>query len=87
MPYFDYEAYGRDVRINESGCFVEGGYLTKTDVPFREQYHSPKDIPPEHRVFAYPKLTIRERLAAYSDVCDRAEKPGKAAPEQGHDGR
>lgn len=88
LPYFDYEAYGRDVRLNENGCFVEGGYLTKTNVQFQEQYHGPKDIPPEHRVFAYPKLTILEKMAAYKEVSGR-EAPDniRPAPEQGHDDR
>ena len=25
--YFDYEAYGRDMRINEDGSFVKGGFF------------------------------------------------------------
>lgn len=69
--YFDYEAYGRDVRLNENGCFVEGGYLTRNSSGFVPQYAGPEEIPPEHRVFAYPKLNIRERLAACKEVADR----------------
>lgn len=70
--YFDFEAYGRDVRLNEGGCFVGGGYLTRNPSSFVERYAGPEDIPPEHRVFAYPKLNIRERLAACKEVSDRA---------------
>lgn len=29
-------------------------------------------IPPEHRIFAYPKLNIREQMAAYQEVIDRS---------------
>ena len=28
--YFDYEAYGRDMRINEDGGFVKGGFSSPT---------------------------------------------------------
>ena len=85
--YFDYEAYGRDMRLNEGGCFVDGGYLTKSG-QYQEKYHGPEDIPPEHRVFSYPKLTIREKLAAYKEVTGRAAPDhARPAPEQGHDDR
>lgn len=86
--YFDYEAYGRDVRLNEGGCFVEGGYLTRNPSGFVERYGGPEDIPPEDRVFAYPKLTIREKLATYKDVNGRAAPDStRPAPEQGHNER
>ena len=52
-PYFDYEAYGRDVSINENGHFAPGGYVTKVSDDFREVYHGPQDIPAEHKVFSY----------------------------------
>ncbi len=86
--YFDYEAYGRDVRLNENGCFVEGGYLTRNPGGFVERCGGPEDIPPEYRVFAYPKLTIREKLAAYKEVTGRAAPDNtRPAPGQGHDDR
>ena len=53
--YFDYEAYGRDVRINEGGVFAPGGYVSAVPEGFKEYYHGPQDIPPEHRIFAYPE--------------------------------
>lgn len=88
LPYFDYEAYGRDIRLNEGGCFVNGGYLTRTSAKFLEQYHGPSDIPPEYRVFSYPKLTIREKLAAYKEANVRAAPDNtRPPPERGHDGR
>ena len=55
LPYFDFEAYGRDMRINEGGHFAPTGYLTRSG-GFKEVYHSIEDIPAEHRIFAYPKL-------------------------------
>lgn len=87
LPYFDYEAYGRDMRLNEGGCFVNGGYLTKSG-QYQERYHGPEDIPPEYRVFSYPKLTIREKLNAYKEVTGRAAPDNtRPAPEQGHENR
>lgn len=76
--YIDYEAYGRDARINENGCFVNGGYLTQSQGDFNEQYHGPEDIPAEHRVFAFPKRSVRERLSALKGAAshtDRVREP------------
>ena len=39
---------------------------------FVEHYQGIEDIPPEHRVFAYPQLNIREQMAAYQEVIDRS---------------
>lgn len=72
LPYFDFEAYGRDVRINEGGHFAPGGYVFNNGGNFVERYHGMEDIPPEHRIFAYPKLNIREQMAAYQEVIDRS---------------
>lgn len=86
--YFDYEAFGRDMCINENGYFAPGGYVVRNSEAFIEHYHGPKDIPPEHKVFAYPKLNIREQMAAYKEVSDKAATgPAKPAPEQDHDNR
>ena len=87
-PYFDYEAYGRDMRINEDGGFVKGGFFLPNGSQFIEYYHGLEDIPDDHKVFAYPQLSIREQMAAYKEVIDRfpqaAERP---RPEQGHTDR
>ena len=72
LPYFDFEAYGRDARINEGGHFAPGGYVFNNGGSFVERYHGMEDIPPEHRIFAYPKLNIREQMAAYQEVIDRS---------------
>lgn len=74
--YFDYEAYGRDVSINEGGHFAPGGYIVQTSGNFKEFYHDTKDIPAEHRVFSYPKLSIREQMAAYKEVIDGSSLEG-----------
>ena len=74
--YFDYEAYGRDIFINEGGHMAPGGYVVQTSGDFREYYHGPQDIPAEHKVFSYPQLSIREQMAAYKEVIDGSSKEG-----------
>lgn len=83
--YIDYEAYGRDMSINEGGHFTKDGYLIY-EGGFKEVYHGREDIPPEHRVFSMPKLSIREQMAAYKDMPEQTA-PEKPAPTQGHDDR
>lgn len=78
LPYFDFEAYGRDVAIEENGVFTKDGYIVATG-SFTEVYSGRDDIPDESRIFAYPKLNIREQMAAYKEVIDRiADRPDKA---------
>ena len=87
LPYFDFEAYGRDMRINEGGHFAPTGYLTRNG-DFKEVYHGIEDIPAEHRIFAYPKLNIREQMAAYKEVIDRSSLEGERLhPRKEHDDR
>ena len=68
IDYIDYEAYGRDVRINESGHFAPGGYVFDNGSRFIEHYSGREDIPDEHKVFSMPKLNIREQMAAYKEI-------------------
>lgn len=69
--YIDFEAYGRDVSMEESSAFVPGGYVRRgSDIV--EVYHGRDDIPAEQRIFAYPDLNIRETLSAYKEVIDRS---------------
>ena len=87
LPYFDFEAYGRDMRINEGGHFAPTGYLTRSG-DFKEVYHGIEDIPAEHRIFAYPKLNIREQMAAYKEIIDRSSLEGERLhPRKEHDDR
>ena len=76
LPYFDFEAYGRDARINEGGHFAPGGYVFNNGGNFVERYHGMEDIPPEHRIFAYlhanltdtKTLPISEWKQEYADL-------------------
>ena len=74
--YFDYEAYGRDIRLNEDGHFAPGGYVLNNGGKFIEHYHGIEDIPAEHRVFSYPQLSIREQMAAYKEIIDGSSLDG-----------
>ena len=69
--YIDYEAYGRDVSMEESSSFVPGGYVRR-ESDIVEVYHGREDIPDEQQIFTYPDLNIRETLSAYKEVIDRS---------------
>ena len=76
LNYFDYEAYGRDIRINEDGHFAPGGYVLNNGGQFIEHYHGIEDIPAEHKVFAFPQLSVREQMAAYKEIIDGSSLEG-----------
>ena len=76
IDYIDYEAYGRDVRINEDGHLAPGGYVVGGG-SFVEHYHGIEDIPEEHRVFSMPKVPIREQMAAYQEMAKQAHPPAE----------
>lgn len=71
LPYFDFEAYGRDARINENGRYINGGYMIRSGDSFEEIYHGKTDIPKEDRVFAFPPVSIREQMAYYQEAARR----------------
>lgn len=50
--YIDYEAFGRDIRLEEGGTFTDNGYIVNNQDRFIEQYNGDReDIPDEYRVF------------------------------------
>ena len=56
--YIDYEAYGRDVALEEGGEFTDLGYVRDTGSSFHEYYDGEHgSIPEEYRV-----MTFREEL-------------------------
>lgn len=56
--------------------------------PFVELYSGIDDIPAEHKVFSFPRLGIREQMAAYKEVIGKAAaQTEKAAPAVGHEER
>lgn len=68
--YIDYEAYGRDMSLDEYGRFTDGGYVVRTDDSFTEHYSDRSDIPDEYRIFAYPEpeKSIKKALESYSKL-------------------
>ena len=52
--YIDYEAYGRDVAMDEYGSFTDQGYVRDTGDRFCEYYDGERgSIPDEYRVMAF----------------------------------
>ena len=52
--YIDYEAYGRDVAMDENGSFTDQGYVRDTGDRFCEYYDCERgSIPDEYRVMAF----------------------------------
>ena len=88
IDYIDYEAYGRDACINEDGHFAPGGYVFSYHGSFIERYNGIEDIPAGQRVFSMPKVPIREQIAAYQEMMDRAPPPAeRTAPKAGREER
>ena len=53
MNYFDFEAYGRDIALEENGEFTDYGYVYDTGDRFVELYSGRDDIPDEFRVMSF----------------------------------
>lgn len=52
--YIDYEAYGRDIALDEISDFTDMGYVRDTGDSFTEYYDGDRDdIPEEYRVMAF----------------------------------
>ena len=61
--YFDYEAYGRDVALEEGGEFTEFGYVRDTGSRFYEEYDGDREsIPEEYRVMSFEDEEPEEEL-------------------------
>ena len=85
--YIDYEAYGRDIALEESGQFTDLGYVRDTGDSFNEYYDGERgSIPEEYRVMTFqddvPEEEISERamdLAYDMDEFFRQHDPQYAA--------
>ena len=54
LNYIDYEAYGRDVALEENGAFTDQGYVRDTGDSFHEYYDGERgSIPDEYRVMTF----------------------------------
>ena len=70
--YIDYEAYGRDVAIDENGTFTDQGYVRDTGERFGEYYDGERgSIPEEYRVMTFQEeseLTEDEKSEWAMDI-------------------
>lgn len=62
--YIDYEALGRDIKINEGGSFAEQGYIARSNSGIPIIYESVEDIPQEYLITADATQTAAEAMAA-----------------------
>ena len=83
-PYIDYEAYGRDIRLEEGGVFTDAGYVVDNRDRFTEYYGGRDDIPDEYRIFEYPdppeRMPIREQLAMYGRMVSASVAADRPVP-------
>ena len=60
--YIDYEAYGRDIALNEAGEFTDYGYVRDNQDSFHEYYDGDiENIPEEYRLFGHTETIDEER--------------------------
>ena len=74
--YIDYEAYGRDIALEESGQFTHLGYVRDTGDSFHEYYDGERgSIPEEYRVMTFQDDIPEEEISEWAMdlACDMDE--------------
>lgn len=65
--YIDYEAYGRDVAMDENGSFTDQGYVWDTGSSFHEFYDGERgSIPDEYRVMSFQNNLPEEEKSEWA---------------------
>lgn len=65
--YIDYEAYGRDIALEESGQFTDLGYVRDTGDSFYEYYDGERgSIPEEYRVMTFQDDIPEEEISEWA---------------------
>ena len=65
--YIDYEAYGRDIALDEGGDFTDLGYVRDTGSSFHEYYDGERgSIPEEYRVMTFQDDIPEEELSEWA---------------------
>ena len=65
--YIDYEAYGRDIALEESGQFTDLGYVRDTGDSFHEYYDGERgSIPEEYRVMTFQDDIPEEEISEWA---------------------
>ena len=89
--YIDYEAYGRDIRINDGGHFAPGGYVADNRSNFVEHYTGLDDIPDEYRISKVHARNEKEEthsiLAAIKQFKEAPPTPHKEKAGPSHEER
>lgn len=75
LDYFNYESYGEDTAINESGTFTSYGYMLGGPAPFQKVYDG-QNIPEQFKVFQYP---IRQKITVPRSMRNR-DSPKRKRP-------
>lgn len=77
--YIDYEAYGRDVAIDEMGQFTNYGYVRDTQESFTEYYDGDREsIPDEYRVFGTAEKS-EEKTSVLKDLKEKQKEASAKA--------
>lgn len=65
--YIDYEAYGRDIALDENGEFTSFGYVWDSGSSFVEVYDGDREsIPEEYRVMSFQEDVPEEELSEWA---------------------
>ena len=65
--YIDYEAYGRDIALEESGQFTDLGYVLDTGDSFHEYYDGERgSIPEEYQVMTFQDDIPEEEISEWA---------------------
>ena len=65
--YIDYEAYGRDIALEEGGQFTDLGYVRDTGDSFHEYYDGERgSIPEEYRVMTFQDDIPKEEISEWA---------------------
>ena len=65
--YIDYEAFGRDIALEESGQFTDLGYVRDTGDSFHEYYDGERgSIPEEYRVMTFQDDVPEEEVSEWA---------------------
>ena len=72
--YIDYEAYGRDVAIDEMGQFTNYGYVRDTQESFTEYYDGDRESSPdEYKVFGTAEKS-EEKTSVLKDLKEKQKE-------------
>jgi len=87
--YIDYEAYGRDMNLDEDGRFTDGGYVVRTGYSFIEHYSRREDLPDEYQIFAYPEpeKSIKKTLESYGKLISETVTAAHERPQPANEER